>query len=137
MVDNKPREERRNHVRLKKDLPVQLVFRFTQEDNKESPVQEALILNISASGVCVEMEAFDETQKDDLLFGRSIIVLKITFPGKEEPVSILAKAVWITKTEGMTHAEDKTVKYLMGARFIEITSEEEKAIMNYIVNYFL
>ena len=137
MTDNKPREERRKHVRLKKGFPVQVAFRFTEKDNKESSMQAASILNISASGVCIEMEGFNETWRDDLLFGRIIIALKIEFPGKEEPISVLARAVWITKTDGAMQSADQAVRYLLGARFIEIASEEEDAITHYIINHFL
>ncbi|MFH1092553.1 MAG: hypothetical protein V1739_00200 [Candidatus Omnitrophota bacterium] len=48
MTDNKPRYERRNHVRLKKDLSVQVAFRFSEKDNKESPAQAASILKYIA-----------------------------------------------------------------------------------------
>ena len=136
MTDDKPRKERRNHIRLKKDFPVQVAFRFPEENNKESPIQMASILNISTSGVCIEMEGFNEQWKDDLLFGRIIITLKIELPEKEEPISVLARAVWITKTEGAIQSEHKTVKHLMGARFIKIAAEED-AIRHYIIKHFL
>lgn len=100
-------------------------------------MQAAYILNISASGVCIEMEGFDEAWKEGLLFGRSIMALKIDFPGKEEPISVLARAVWITKTEEITQCADNVKRYLLGARFIEIASAEEDAITHYIINHFL
>lgn len=84
----------------------------------------------------MEMEGFNEPWKDDLLFGRIIIALKIKFPGKEDQISVLARAVWITKTVGAMKAEDKTVKHVLGARFIVITSKEEDTIIHYIIKHF-
>ena len=137
MTDNQSREERRKNVRLKKNLSFQIAFRFSAEDNKESPLQEANIINMSSSGVCIEMEGFNETWKEDLLMGRIIMALKINFPEKEDPIYILARAVWITKTEVAVQAEDKVARHLIGARFIEITSKEEDAIMHYLIKHFL
>lgn len=137
MNNNEPREERRRHVRLKQGFPVQIAFRFQEKDNQETAIEAASILNISSSGVCIEMEGFNDDWKDDLLFGRVIIALKIDFPGKEDPISVLAKAVWITKNDDESQSAGQTVRHLLGARFVEIASEEEAAITHYIVNHFL
>ena len=137
MNDNKPREERRKYVRLKNKLPIRIAFCFSEQDNKESSLQEASILDISSSGICVEMEGFNEDWKNDLLFGRILIALKIDFPEKEDSLNVLARAVWITKTEVTMQAANKAVKHLIGARFIEITSKEEDAIIHYIIKHFL
>lgn len=85
----------------------------------------------------MEIEDFNVDLKEDLLFGRVIIILEINLPNSEEVIKVLARAVWITKTDNQKEEKDKAAKFLMGARFVEITSKEEDTITQYIIKHFL
>jgi len=138
MTENwKHGEERRKHVRLKKNIPVQVAYRSVSGESEQFSEEEAFILNISASGVCLEVAGLDEKLKEDLLYGRVIVALEMNLPGEEQLVKVLAKAVWITKADGQMYEGKKGEKFLMGARFIEITSQQEELITQYIIRHFL
>lgn len=130
-------EERRKHVRLKKNIPVRIAYRYVSGNSEESKTEDAFILNISASGVCLEISGLDEKWKEDLLYARAIIALEINLPEVEEPIRILAKAVWITNADGQMYEDQEIKKFLMGARFIEITSQQEDLVTQYIIKHFL
>ena len=138
MTENwKHGEERRKHVRLRKNIPVKTAYRYVSDESEQSGGEEAFILNISASGVCLEINGLDEKLKEDLLYGRAIVALEMNLPDEEQLVKVLAKAVWITKADGQMYEGKEGEKFLMGARFMEITSQQEELITQYIVRHFL
>ena len=105
-------QERRQAVRVKCELPTQ--FR-NLDTHSSQPIVDAIVTNISRSGVCIQVNEFIPIQNR--------LYVYINIP--DQP-TIEARVVpaWIAELPHLG-------KYEIGVHFVEIRSEDEEVIQNY------
>lgn len=126
--------EKREQIRWQQIIPGK--FLLINGDRGESFGQQrsAIIHNISAGGLCVELDTLDESLSDDLTSGRVKLLLEISLPSAKEPILALAKVVWVSKLwkeKGVCEGE-----YLLGLQFTELTTSSRDAISDFILKSY-
>lgn len=110
-------EGARSDYRLKmtRDLSLQMDF-----DNHKSQVK---LIDISTAGASIESE-----QLDNLPRAKAMINLHLTFPGFREPLTALAKVVWVRKLTEEPVAE----RYRIGVKFANLDETTRNGIWRFI-----
>ena len=110
-------EGARSHFRLKmtRDLSVQMV-----SDNHKSKVK---LIDISTEGASLECEMFD-----NLLRAKTMATLQMTLPKFHEPITVLAKVVWVRRMTGESTEEH----YRVGVKFINLDEKTRTSIWSFI-----
>jgi len=128
-----PGPERRENVRIYQVLPVEFVFINEDTSAELSKPCSAVIQNISAGGVLLEVDELNESWKDGLFSGMIKVAIEIKLPGIEQPIRALARMVWFSK---LWKEKDKKEKYVMGLEFVDITTRAQDLIREYIISSF-
>ncbi len=104
--------ERRQSVRVQCHLPALLK---NIDSNSLQPIDNALVMNISRSGICVRLDQFIPVQ--------SRLYVYLNLPD-HPPIEVRTAPAWISE---LPHLE----KYEMGGRFVGIRPEDENAIQSF------
>ena len=110
---------RREDFRL--DISHDFFVQISFDTNKRS----ARLLNISSTGAAIEFFELGSLPEDDSEIGFQLLP-----PGQAEPLSLLAKVVWIGKPEKDTLSPTIT----MGLTFNEIDEVARACLWDFIVN---
>ena len=104
--------ERRQAIRVQCELPTQ----FRNLDGYSSqPIENAVVVNISRSGICIRVNDFIPIQ--------CRLYVYLNLPSRP-PIEVRVVPAWIAELP-------QSGKYEIGARFVEMRSEDEEAIQNY------
>jgi hypothetical protein len=135
MEKNYSGPERRESVRLKQIIPIEFSLISDERVAEVSGKRKAVIQNISAGGVRMEVEGIEDILIEGLRNGLIKVGLQIPLPNSREPLRILARALWITKT--ISPASSGKPMYIMGLKFIDITTAYQDIIRDYVTRFFL
>ena len=105
-------QERRQAVRVKCEFPTQ--FRDLDLSSSQ-PISNAVVVNISRSGVCLRVDEFIPIQNR--------LYVYINMPN-QPAIEARVTPAWIAE---LPHSG----KYEVGLRFVEMRSEDEEVIQNY------
>ena len=107
------RIERRQSIRVECELP----SKFRNLDPKSYPfkISDALVKNISRGGVCIRVDEFIPVQ--------SPLHFYLNLPN-QETIEVRLLPAWIVELPNLG-------KYELGARFVEMSPEQEDAIENF------
>ena len=110
-------EGARSHYRLKmtRDFSLQMDF-----DNRKNQVK---LIDISTAGASIESEL-----PDNLPRPKAMINLHLAFPGFREPLTVLAKVVWVRKLTEESVAE----RYRVGVKFANLDETTRNGIWLFI-----
>lgn len=110
-------EGARSHYRLKmtRNLSLQMDL-----DNHKNQVK---LIDISTAGASIESELLDNLPRP-----KAMISLHLTFPGFREPLTALAKVVWVRKLTEEPDAE----RYRIGVKFANLDETTRNGIWRFI-----
>ena len=83
------------------------------------------------------MECFDLSEEwmEGLASGMIKIALEIEIDGSKNPVRALSKMMWFSKIGN--DEKTKKEKYVLGLRFVDITTDSQDIIKDYIIKNYL
>lgn len=127
--------DRRQSVRLSRELPAKFMLIDEEKSAEITDVRSGSIRNISAGGALMECADLNEEWIEGLISGMIKAALEIEVPESESPVRAMARAVWFSKID----KDEKTKKqeYILGLKFIDITTASQDIIRNYIIKTYL
>lgn len=134
MFDYKESIDRRQHMRAYQDIPGQYLFFDCEKSVVLAEKQPCLIRNISPAGLLMETDMLSEEWKEGLFSGMIKIVLEIKLPGMNTPIRCLGKVIWFNK---VCRGEEKQQKYELGMNFIDITTQAQDAITDFVLRTYL
>ena len=126
--------EKREQIRWQQIIPGRIIFINIEREKSFGKRHSVIIHNISAGGLCVEVDTLDENLRDDLISGIVKMLVEISLPSTREPILAMAKVVWLSKLwkeKGATKGE-----YLMGLQFTELTTSSKDAITDCILKSY-
>jgi len=126
--------ERRENVRIYLSASADFIFINDERSAELSKQRSGEIKNISATGVLLEIDELNETWKDGLFTGVIKIALEIKLPGLERPIRALARMVWLSK---LWKEKESREKYVLGLNFVDITTQSQDLIKDYIIASYL
>lgn len=129
-----PEMDRRLSMRWSKNVPTKFTLIDGEREVSFGDRQEAYVHNISAGGICIEMEQLDEGMKDELISAQIKIVLEIDIPQYKETILALGRVIWLSKL--WKEKEPASGKYVMGLNFLDITTSSRDAIIDYILKSY-
>jgi hypothetical protein len=127
--------ERRESIRLKQTIPVEFSLISDERVAAVSGKRKAVIQNISAGGVRMEVEGLEAILIEGLRNGMIKVGLQVSLPNSPEPLRILARALWITKS--LSTVSSGKPMYILGLKFIDITTAYQDVIREYVTKFFL
>jgi c-di-GMP-binding flagellar brake protein YcgR len=135
MEDKYKGSDRRQSVRLSKELSSKFMLIDEEKSAEITNVRSASIRNISAGGALMECTDLKDEWIEGLVSGMIKVALEIEVPESENPVRALARAVWFSKID--KDEKTKQEKYILGLKFVDITTASQDIIRNYIIKTYL
>ncbi len=135
MENNYSGPERRESVRLKQTIPVEFSLIRDERAADAGGKRKAVIQNISAGGVRMEVEGLEEALIEGLRNGMVKLGLEIRLPNVKTPLRLLARALWITKSTSVVSSAKPM--YVLGLKFIDISTAYQDVIREYVTKFFL
>ena len=130
-----PGPQKREFIRLQQVIPAAYNLIDDLKSLALSRKIEAVITDISAGGVRIEIDDLDKTWAGGLYSGAVKLGVEIRLPGLAKPVQALARVVWLNK--GPLQTETGKVRYIMGLAFRDITTVNQDIIEDYIIKNYL
>ena len=130
-----PGPQKREFIRLQQVIPAAYNLIDDLKSLALSRKIEAMISDISAGGVRIEIDDLDKTWAAGLYSGAVKLGVEIRLPGLAKPVQALARVVWLNK--GPLQTETGKVRYILGLEFKDITTVSEDIIRDYIIKHYI
>ncbi|MFH1338964.1 MAG: PilZ domain-containing protein [Candidatus Omnitrophota bacterium] len=127
--------DRRQSVRLSRELPSRFMLIDEDKSAEITGVCSGSVRNISAGGALMECYDLSDAWIEGLVSGMIKVAVEIEVPESEAPVRALARAAWFSKIE-KDEEKDKE-KYILGLQFVDITTASQDIIRNYIIKSYL
>jgi len=127
--------EKREFIRLQQTIQATYNLIDDRKSLALTRKSEAVIMDISAGGVRLEIDDLDKTWAEGLYSGTVKLGIEIGLPGLAKPIQALARVVWLNK--GPLQTETGKVRYSMGLEFRDITSGQRDIIIEYIIKNYL
>jgi len=127
--------DRRDSVRLSRVLPAKFKLIDEVKSKDLTKMNPGIIRNISAGGVLLETGELNEAWIEGLALGTIQVVLEIQLPDTPKVVKVLARTAWFSKIGKDKQVEQE--KYIIGLRFVDITTANQDLIRDYIIKSYL
>lgn len=127
--------QKREFIRLQQIIPAAYNLIDDLKSLSLTRKTEAVIMDISAGGVCIEIDDLDKTWAEGLYSGTVKLGVEIKLPGLPKPIQALARVVWLNK--GPLQTETGKLRYILGLEFKDITTASEDIIRDYIIRNYI
>jgi len=125
--------ERRRYVRIVPPKPIQVKYRFVDDDtDRGASSGSTLSRSGGGGGLFLELPDLDADAIEKLLKGEKKLSLAIAIPNMPKPIKALAKVIWL---EGMNEGERHF--YGAGVSFVRIDEDDRNELLNYIIDLSL
>jgi hypothetical protein len=131
--------ERRKYVRLRREMPAYFQVLSSRPERPGTATEVNLgegwnlckLKDVSAGGVCVELEVSNQELWQEVLRGDVEPVFRVTFEKFDHRVEAKSRAVW-----GQVLKESVPLVVVAGFAFTAINDEEREAIGRYVRDSF-
>jgi hypothetical protein len=127
------RKRKTEEILIQKYVLAALPIRYqiiSSKENKKSRAINAVTRNLSAFGLCVQVEDIDadgiHMVFNDTPLNRNTLQLEISIP-KQQPFSVIGEVRWFERVSG-----EGKYNYNVGIKFLKISEKDIKTIVDYI-----
>ena len=127
------RRKKTEEILIQKYVLAALPIRYqiiSSKENKKSRAINAVTRNLSAFGLCAQVEDIDadgiHMVFNDTPLNRNTLQLEIAFP-KQQPLSVIGEVRWFERVSG-----EGKYNYNVGIKFLKISEKDIKTIVDFI-----
>src|SRR5574344_158989 len=118
--------EQRKYLRIQTFLPVLITVLDQNKNVVWNTTFQGFTRDINKTGVCLEINNFDDNLAKKILENKYLLQLSIDFPNLETPIKVYSEPRWFNQSN-----QDHFNRFKIGVSFLDLKEKDSKDIIKY------